>query len=903
MTPASSLFSTREQAKPPDDPTDRWLTLGPDSVALPERLLLAHSRGQVLFLTGSGVSRQPPSCLPDFRGLVLDVYAKADAAVYAVLRAQEESTDRRAAKRCAAPPDPASTQAETPSHELSDEQAAERDLFNEGNYDVVLGMLERRVRADEDRTNTEVRETVRKILQRPGLQHAAIHDHLVRLSDRGGATAILTTNFDLLLEKAAEGTTKGPLATHTLGGMPRPSRQRDFTGVFHLHGALATGNEPTSDLVLTDEDFGEFYLRRRVVPDLVYDACRLYHVVLVGYTANDPPMRYLLNAILADSARFPDMQGRLFAFVSYSAEEGADPIARAAWRSRGIVPIPYSDADGHRELTMTLKRWAKLFENSPALAPKNEGRTGPDESHEETVTDRLVRLELDRITEIPRSASSTSDKDLFDHLVRRIALRGSEDECCRFAAMLRDGDVDYSWLDAILHVLLDEEQMIHLGADVAGPTQAKASRMASACVSVFVRTRLSDRRTLTWACASLPTKQEACKRSGVRRSLGFRERELEEPWLTAWRMVEETWSRPETDSREDLTLRKYRLRERLDRGENSLSLAEDLAEFVKPWLRQGELMELVGVSSTEPESASSAPPFFRPSLDSVDVSPHLDELQLTGIEDPAFLARLVRALEAVVLRALDLGREIGWQGGDLTLLGGLSSVRYIPATDETTMGDPDMSGIAPSVKLLHAAALRQARVDRDAAARTLRRWQQADDIVHLRLWAAITQEAERPELGHLVPASEVAEFLRRLEDRPFWFANNFPEVARLRALRFSELDARTRDALVERFLRGLPETLLRPGVDPDDRARLSLQLALRELKRIEVGGATLPDKAKRFLDENKSAYPGLSGIESVDDGLLPDIGVGIVREPAATDLDDFEGLALLRELNERLTPP
>ena len=39
---------------------------------------------------------------------------------------------------------------------------------------------------------------------------------------------------------------------------------------------------------------------RRVVPDLIYDAARLFNLVLVGYSANDPPMRYLLNAVAAD---------------------------------------------------------------------------------------------------------------------------------------------------------------------------------------------------------------------------------------------------------------------------------------------------------------------------------------------------------------------------------------------------------------------------------------------------------------------------------------------------------------------------------------------------------------------------------------------------------------------------
>ena len=45
---------------------------------IPERLLLAHARGEVLFICGAGISR--PANLPDFRQLVLDVYGKLDTA-------------------------------------------------------------------------------------------------------------------------------------------------------------------------------------------------------------------------------------------------------------------------------------------------------------------------------------------------------------------------------------------------------------------------------------------------------------------------------------------------------------------------------------------------------------------------------------------------------------------------------------------------------------------------------------------------------------------------------------------------------------------------------------------------------------------------------------------------------
>ena len=62
--------------------SDRVIPLGQGLAAIPERLLLAHARGEVLFIAGAGISRP---ILPDFCELVLDVYKVLDPAVYTVI--------------------------------------------------------------------------------------------------------------------------------------------------------------------------------------------------------------------------------------------------------------------------------------------------------------------------------------------------------------------------------------------------------------------------------------------------------------------------------------------------------------------------------------------------------------------------------------------------------------------------------------------------------------------------------------------------------------------------------------------------------------------------------------------------------------------------------------------------
>ena len=251
---------------------DRVISFGSGLAVIPERLLLAHARGEVLFVCGAGVSS--PAGLPDFRELVIDVYSVLDSSVHAVL---------------AGLPRGVCSKWETDLATLNDPQKAEVRRFIVGDYDVVLGMLERRL-DDQTRGDSRVRNAVAERLRAGTGKPARIHSALMRLADRGGARAIVTTNFDLHLERA--GSRRGSLVqTYSLGSMPRPSRQSDFAGVLHIHGALDQNPNRISELVLSDQDFGEFYLRRRIVPDFIYDAARLFNLVLVGYSASDPPMR------------------------------------------------------------------------------------------------------------------------------------------------------------------------------------------------------------------------------------------------------------------------------------------------------------------------------------------------------------------------------------------------------------------------------------------------------------------------------------------------------------------------------------------------------------------------------------------------------------------------------------
>jgi hypothetical protein len=387
------------------------IPLGSGLAAIPERLLLAHARGEVLFIAGAGISQH--ASLPDFRGLVLKVYAQLDKAVHAVMLGIPSKVHNQYL------PDLSS---------LTYQQSAEVKRFINGDYDVVLGMLERRMDG-QSHGKSCVRQAVATELRTPGVKPAPIHRSLMRLADRGGAVTIVTTNYELLLEGAAKKSSQ-VVQTYALGGIPRPGYSDSFAGVLHIHGALDRVPARVSDLIVTDHDFGEFYLRRRVVPDFIYDAARLFNLVLIGYSANDPPMRYLLNAVAADGTRFYDLKER-FAFVGIG---NPDPVGLEDWKGRGITPIPYSEADDHYALLGTLERWA-------ALSAINGKRSRVD-------------AEVKRIVRINRSAASDPDRDLFDHLIRR----SDSNERVRLSDLASKQKADLGWLDAIVAISAENDR-------------------------------------------------------------------------------------------------------------------------------------------------------------------------------------------------------------------------------------------------------------------------------------------------------------------------------------------------------------------------------------------------------------------------------------------------------------
>jgi hypothetical protein len=818
---------------------DHTVQLAPGMPHLPERLLLAHAEGRVLIIAGAGVSMQSPACLPDFGSLVRRVFAHLDKAIGANLAASRDDANAPEQTRSLPP--------------LDAEQAAMLHRVISKEYDVALGMLERRMDSDQAKEST-VRRAVAEIL-REATTHSPIHTSLVRLANRGGAATIATTNFDLLLESAASALRK-PLPLYSLQGIPRPSLRPEFSGVLHLHGALDPDPRRHPDLVLTDRDFGEHYLRRRAIPDFIYDVARIFHIVLVGYSLADPPMRYLLNAVAADGQRFSDLKER-FAFVGMNtSSDHATEVRRqmelATWKGRGITPIPYDKSEGHQALSKVLENWA---EYSP------HGKSG-----------RTVK-EARRILSLPRAAASESSAALFGHLFRR----SSDEMQARMANNARDLRADPAWLDGMIEVVREK--------GTAHDREAHVSRLCQ----IVLTNCLNDRRMLRWAAQLAPTR--ISERRAVLEVLDLQyDAASSEPWITAWSLIAESYREPTHNGRRH---QDYRLGQRLKSGERSGSLIGDIAREIGPRLKVEWRADSGFHSVKVPVRPRKVNDILHLSLTSgtIDLG---RTISLDDVTDVDFLVELAETLEAEVARGLKIGRRIGWHADrSLIWLGGLDHVSLDVASGDDEEPDRFHRGIAPVVRLLVHTIGRLGKLKPATGTPFMQRWLTRQDPVHTKMWAAVGV------IPALADPEQVKLFLLKLPPSYNWKSTHYPEVTLLRALRFRDMDLPSQKLIVDFLIKGPPPSIFNVRHMRMDKQRFLNGLIVRELTRLQAAGAELPPRALNWLRLREARYQEFVAT-TVSTDFPKDVHSGWLAPNPDTSLDSLDGERLAAAVDERL---
>lgn len=278
-----------------------------EGVDLPEEIVDAHAKGRLVFFVGAGASMDPPSNLPAFKKLAREL---AEAA---------------------------------------------RVPFDE---DIAIDLFLGSMPADFD-VHTHAHRLISPHGSAPNQTHRAI----VRVASSTGSARIVTTNFDDHLSVAAlsESVT---IDDKWIG--PALPLGDTFTGVVHLHGS--TLRSP-SELVLTDRDFGRAYLNDAWATRFLQRMFGEFTVLFIGYSLDDPIMRYLSLGLPSKTRRF--------VLTHKPMDE--------KWSHLGIHPISYPGTDSdHSDLPTALQAWdsrarmgqlehlsrmREIVDGGPALTP------------------------------------------------------------------------------------------------------------------------------------------------------------------------------------------------------------------------------------------------------------------------------------------------------------------------------------------------------------------------------------------------------------------------------------------------------------------------------------------------------------------------------------------------------
>ncbi|MCE3238626.1 MAG: hypothetical protein K0R24_1607, partial [Gammaproteobacteria bacterium] len=316
----------------------RFYKDGPD---IPDELLYDHEEENVIFFPGSGVSRAYAN-LPNFSELARKVM---DA-----LGARKDSETR---------------------------QLLENQIVS---TDYIFDKLE------EDFDNRHINSSVARNLQPNPNPDLSAHKTILKLSSfPGKGTRLITTNFDSLFESCNR---KLPSITHS--NLPNVEFSDSNWGIIHLHGKVNSDYSGSANdgFVLSASQFGSAYLTSGLTRDFVREIFNRFTVVFVGYSAEDPPINYLLRGLRYENK----CESKIYAFV----ETGLNNKSIKQWESKGIKVITYENVNKtHAVLWKTLEAWAVRASNPYRWRNKvlSKARKGPTkmEPHERGMVAHIVK--------------------------------------------------------------------------------------------------------------------------------------------------------------------------------------------------------------------------------------------------------------------------------------------------------------------------------------------------------------------------------------------------------------------------------------------------------------------------------------------------------------------------------
>jgi len=273
----------------------RFTATGPN---IPNELIDAQKRGELLFFCGAGVS--VPAGLPSFEKLTKNVAEK----LYAL---------------------------------DDDESEISKLLFNQ-QFDRTFTAL-KRTYGDEIVDSILLNEL--KLPKNPLLNN---HENLLKLSiNEENEPFIITTNFDLLFEKVNK-----KIRSFVPPYLPDLQSKESLSGIVYLHGKwIDPKKSKHNNLIISSQNFGSAYLSHGWATRFLSNLLTRRTVVLIGYSGDDTLVRYLLEGLNSEGSNANNI---------YAFECGEQGNIQTKWSQLGATGISYPD---HNDLWDTVAEWAK----------------------------------------------------------------------------------------------------------------------------------------------------------------------------------------------------------------------------------------------------------------------------------------------------------------------------------------------------------------------------------------------------------------------------------------------------------------------------------------------------------------------------------------------------------------
>ena len=770
----------------------RFLADGP---SVPDALLTARDEGRVVFFCGAGVSRAYAG-LSDFFGLADEVVStlavRADSPVHEVLTLAKSL----------------------------DGPASVGGLIS---ADRIFGLLEREFDV------VDIEAAVAKALRPKDGVNLSAHQILLDLAKtQDGKTRLVTTNFDRLFSECDPS-----LKKWCPPQLPNPSRPDEMDGIIHLHGLANEAYDAAAadGFILSSADFGTAYLAEGWATRFIREVLERYVVVFIGYSADDPPVQYLLEAL--------NKRGQKLTNV-YAFQAGETSAAIGMWLHKGVEAIPFSPENNYLALWKTLEAWtgraasADIWQQAVLeLAQKGPAALVP---HERGMVAHLVST--------PNGAAKFAG-----------AVPPPPAEwLCVFDPNRRYANAEFSGSADDAVQAEDPFQLYGIDSDTP-PSKVKPEKNSKANAQIpekawdaFSLTRLdllalqnsrqpsmrgtgfAHQTTLApriWQLGTWVAKTShqqaclwwACRAGGLHPGIArLIENELERSAIEYTPTVRETWGyllRSWRNEGSDVDLDWYRLKTSAQKHGWQSSTLREFSSVCKPHFK---VTPAYRMGNTPPVQTAET---HRSNFLSLDVAYGEN---VFDIEVPdQVLERVIAELRKNLEVAIDLETDLGGYG--------LSDIPLLVKGAPLQQGLHRDYGLSAYVSYFAKCFERLVAHNASAAKREVHSWSTCDETVfaRLRIWAA-----SHP---NLVSAEEASAIFLNLGNSAFWSEYHRPDLLRSLALRWSDLVPESRVQISQRLLSG-------PVTEADDSegsdfSRYAAHASLTRLHWLSENGCAL----------------------------------------------------------------